>query len=305
MAKELIYTSSERGLRPGTRGFCTVAYTTGMRADCVQLLESLSAYRDISQLQHCSKGPTAFSHYRYTLTGSPMNIVSRIGPAKADHTYRSNKIAHHVVLSAQERPAGGPAWLCAQEDFFCDVWNEEPHRIAVPKPVPRKAVQTTKADHWEKYTGDAGWAGVLAESFMRSPNRIAAIIYPLGTDVLSLFLESSLLLPESKRWQITFNTYFTFLPTGANCVWRGCLLGSEAERDVRRNSNLLLIDLTKPMGKAPESPLTTAARQGIAAAAVEEASSTTSPKFMKLADSHRRALRMKPQIWKDSVSDDA
>ena len=47
MAHELIYTSAERGLRPGTRGYCTVAYTHGMMPQTLQLLEALSAYRSM------------------------------------------------------------------------------------------------------------------------------------------------------------------------------------------------------------------------------------------------------------------
>ena len=47
MSQELIYTSAPRGLKPGSQGFCTVAYSRGMSANLMQQLESLSGYRQI------------------------------------------------------------------------------------------------------------------------------------------------------------------------------------------------------------------------------------------------------------------
>ena len=45
MALELVYTSAERGLRPGTSGFCTVAMTRGLPPALVPRLEALGGYR--------------------------------------------------------------------------------------------------------------------------------------------------------------------------------------------------------------------------------------------------------------------
>ena len=104
MAQELIYTSAKRGLRPGTRGFCTVAYTRGMRPESIQLLESLSAYKGLYAAHdpRAMRSPVAFSHYRYKVAARNVSVLSRIGTTGADHTLRTNKVAHHVVLSNRE-----------------------------------------------------------------------------------------------------------------------------------------------------------------------------------------------------------
>ena len=47
MSWELYYTSANRGLRPHSSGFCTVARTDGMSAAVVERLESLSSYQPI------------------------------------------------------------------------------------------------------------------------------------------------------------------------------------------------------------------------------------------------------------------
>ena len=148
MALELIYTSAERGLRPGTRGYCTVAYTRGMLPQMIQLLEGLSAYKAIFPLHHEREAdnPVSISHYRPTMAGRNSSILSRVAPAQAEHTQRSNKIAHHIVLRDGECPAAGPAWVAAQPGFFRDAWNEAPHAIREPKPVPVGAATETQND---------------------------------------------------------------------------------------------------------------------------------------------------------------
>jgi len=50
MAYELIYTSVPRGLKPGSRGFSTVAFTEGMPANYVQTCEGLSGYTHVTGL---------------------------------------------------------------------------------------------------------------------------------------------------------------------------------------------------------------------------------------------------------------
>jgi hypothetical protein len=47
MSQELIYTSAPRGLKPGTRGFCTVVSTQQMSQPLAERLESLSGYRHV------------------------------------------------------------------------------------------------------------------------------------------------------------------------------------------------------------------------------------------------------------------
>ena len=127
MAHELVYTSAERGLRPGTRGFCTVAHTRGMAPATMRMLESLSAYRSLYGAQEAASlaEPVVWSHYRVSLMGRSQNVLSRVSPTCVDHTNRSNKWAHHLLISSQERPVV-MVWLCAQPGVFLERMGRAP-----------------------------------------------------------------------------------------------------------------------------------------------------------------------------------
>jgi hypothetical protein len=45
LSQEILYTSAPQGLKPGSRGFCTVVSTSGMAKNLAERLESLSGYR--------------------------------------------------------------------------------------------------------------------------------------------------------------------------------------------------------------------------------------------------------------------
>ena len=265
MAKELIYTSAERGLRPGTRGFCTVAHTRGMRPQTIQILEGLSAYRNLYAVHdpRTANSPVAISHYRLTAMGGSLNVLSRVAPTRADHTGRSNKMAHHVVLSSQELVPGGPGALASHPGFFVDSWEGAPRHIEEPKAVPRDCGPAdVRAVHWEEATGDAGWAGVLASTASGRTPTPAFLVFEPGMDVLPLLGEALALLVPETRWQVTFSTFFTTLPPQATCAWRCCVPDSEALREVRRNPKALLIDLTRPLPAIKDNPLVALARAG-------------------------------------------
>ncbi|NOY80010.1 MAG: hypothetical protein GXP31_03290 [Kiritimatiellaeota bacterium] len=302
MASELIYTSAPRGVRPGTSGFCTVAYTRGMSASTVRLLESLSAYKHLYAAHdpRAARNPVVYSHYRYTISGRSLHILSRISAAAADHTNRSNTIAHHLVVSPTERPDGGPAWLALQPGVFVESWDREPERLEGPKPLPRGDAGSTVARTWHAAAGDAGWAGVLAYAFLRRPSDPAFLLFEPGQPMLELIAEALALLPPRRRWDVTFSTYFTLLPAGTTCAWRCCVPGSEAAREVRRFPRSLVIDLTQPPGAPPDNPLVQEARQGAAAAQVRRPDGRRPPpppastRFKLLESNRRRTIRLKP-----------
>ena len=181
MAYELIYTSAERGLKPGTRGFCTVAHTQGLPPRNIQLMEALSAYKNLYSVHDAQENaePIAWSHITSNLIGHTASIVSRVGATRADHTGRSNKLAHHVLLPVRERPAGGPAWLCQQEGVFLDRWDEEPHLIGEMKAIPSGDYAPGPAVAWEALTGDPGYAAFL-------PNAIRGTGRPSSSSPLRL-----------------------------------------------------------------------------------------------------------------------
>lgn len=248
MSQELLYTSAPHGLKPGSRGFCTVLSTQGMAAPLASALEGLSGYRPVfppGDEQH-RLNPVNWSHVTLQVAGRTWHILSRIAEYGLDYSQRTNKLAHHVVLDTDELITAGPAALLVTPGFMRSEWNEEP-RLAPPKPVqkipplPRGVCQA-----WKELTGDGGWAGVLAESFLRDPDRPVILLYAPGQDMLPLMAEALSLIPAARRWEVTFSTYFTGLAQGVNCTWR-CLLrdSSEAHQSLRF-VRALRLDLTIP-----------------------------------------------------------
>lgn len=296
MAEELFYTSAERGLRPGTRGFCTVAYTQGMTLATIRLLESLSAYKGVYAAHDARavNNPVAISHYRYSSMGRNINILSRVGDSKADQTKRTNKLAHHVVLSRREQVPAGPAWLAAQPGFLDEVWTGPPRQLDPGKEIPDGDVETTHAAAWEARTGDAGWAGMLAHAFLARRTRPSYLVFEPGMAVLPLLVEALALIRPELRWQVTFSTYFTSPPAGMACAWRCCVPDAYCLREARRTPRTLVVDLTRSDGEPDsENVLVQCARNGTPLEQVPQPAAA-GPRFVMLANRRQKALRMGP-----------
>ncbi len=262
MAFELVYTSSARGLREGTSGFCTVAMTRGLPMTLVPRLEALGGYRPGPS----GDGPVALSFFRLETGQGVVNVLTRVGPAAPDHTQRSNKLATYLVLSNDELCHAGPAWLIGRAALRTtwegpSRWLEEPVRMP-SQSESDAACQLAPAHAWAQACGDAGWAGVLASAFLRDMSRPAHVIFSENTNTLALVQQAMLLLPDWARWRATFSTYFVQPVAGAPCVWRFCLNGTPAA-EAARNSKGLVIDLTRPLGSALDSRHVRAARSGV------------------------------------------
>ena len=83
------------------------------------------------------------------------------------------------------RPAGGPAWLLGQPGFMEPIWQGEPRFIAAGRTPPQGDHPAGIAHAWQSLTGDAGWAGTLAESFLADPRRPAFLMFEPGMEVLA------------------------------------------------------------------------------------------------------------------------
>lgn len=265
MTQELLYTSAPRGLKPGSSGFCTVASTRGMAAPLAAALESLSAYRHVFRPgdPQSHRNPVTFSHVKLNAGGRTYSVLSRVADYGQDYSGRTNKLAHHVALQTSEFVSGGPAHLLAQPRFMESNWDGDPCIL----PVGRPAKQTRPASlgvcrNWQDMTGDAGWAGVLAEAYLKDPQRAVYIVFEPGMDLLPLISEAICLLPENRRWDVTFSTYFTTLPRSATCHWRCVLAGSKEANESRRFVQALRIDLTEPLERATGGALVDQARSG-------------------------------------------
>lgn len=248
MSFELVLTSVPKGLKPGSRGFASVAFTEGMPANYVQVCESLSGYVHVFDPQDSkySQNPVGYSHLVTSTGGRTFSILSRIAAYGTDYTGRTNKLAHHLMLGEGERPSCGPAFAMSNGRIFFSEWKDPPKFLATDRLKPSDvAIPSLRAVQWEKAYGDAGMAGVLAQSFLDAPDRPSFLIFKPGMDLLPLLAEAQALLPPEKYWDVTFSTYFTALPVGMNCAWRCCLRDSDALVTARRIPNALVIDLVE------------------------------------------------------------
>jgi len=262
---ELVYTSAARGLRAGSSGFCTVAMTRGMPAELVERLESLSAYEPVfSTGKNINiQNPVVFAHWRLPTGGRTRSVLTRIAFGELDYSKRPSKLAYHVVLDPSQQPIGGPAWTILQPNMMAHPWKGEPTLLPATKSAPVGDGAPRPCTAWEAATGDAGWAGILGESFLADPSKAAYLICDPTFDVMPLFAEASALLPPRVRWQLTFMTCFTSLPAGLECSWRCVLAGTPAaERASRLASGTLILDLTQKLGAAPDRPAIQRARAG-------------------------------------------
>ncbi len=240
MSQELLYTSAPSGLNPNDQGFCTVVCTKSMPRNLKEFLESLSGYRQAERPPH----PVNYSNLFQTIGGKRFQVLSRVGDYGKDYSGRTNKLAHHVAFTMEELPAGGPAAVLATS-LFQSTWDGTPRwEPQGPLPPPATAYQGPCRE-WESLTGDAGWAGFLAESAADGGDRPMFVIFSPGQEVLPLIGEALGVLPPEKAWNTSFSTYFTMLPAGVKCVWRFVLDGSPEARQARAANRARTIDLVE------------------------------------------------------------
>lgn len=280
MSQEIIYTSSPQGLKPGSSGFCTVASTPGMAKNLAERLESFSGYRHLFPPGDSSShlNPVAYSHFILSVGGQKLHVLSRVADAGLDYSHRTNKLAHHVALEAQELVPAGPGWVLQQPGFSETTWSGNPRILPQGRRPPSGMLAPTVCRAWQQVTGDAGWAGVLAQNAVQG-NRPAHIIFKPGTDLLPLVVEAQSLMPLSKRWDVSFCTYFTRLPPAVDCQWRFVVAGSPEAKLASGLRGDLVIDLTAALSSPPPGPLVDAARTGVvpAEARLVEVATRNSP----------------------------
>src|SRR5262249_24375873 len=115
---------------------------------------------------------------------------------------------------------------------------------------------------WHALAGDAGWAGVLAESFLADPRRPVFLVFRPGMELLPLFVEAIALLPVSRRWGVEFSTSLTTLPPRISCPSTGVLEGAAQAQGARRRPNARIVDLCRHLDRARGGSLLHLTRTG-------------------------------------------
>jgi hypothetical protein len=250
-----------------------------MPRSLAERLEGLSAYRNIFPPHdpQAALNPVAFSHMRVNVGGTLYHVLSRVGFAGLDYTNRTNKFAHHVVLDPDELPRGGPAWLLSQPGFAREIWDGTVGYLAGVREVPQGDDRPRVCRAWQAATGDSGWAGVCADAFLADPRKPLYLVFEPGQDLLPLVAEALALLPPDRRWEVTFSTYFTTLPQGVSCAWRGVVRDSPEALTAARTPQALILDLGPSLGAAPPGARVEQARTGRPAVPIPPTGSTPPP----------------------------
>ena len=240
---ELIYTSAQRGLRPGVSGFCSVAWTRGAPAEQISLVEKLSAYKLLipAHSPEASRNPVNFRFLRLRVGTRPLLIVSRIAFAGFDYTNRSNILAHHLFFDQPEEFAalpGGAAAICLAKKNFVTTWEGEP-RLLEPR-APATVPLPSDTNTWKRLAGDSNWGYLVAENYLRHDRASLDIEYHWRTadsqTLLQLVAEAAALLSSSDLPGFTFSTYYTQAATNAECFLRLCPNESETTTSQRLRS---------------------------------------------------------------------
>ncbi len=257
MIQELVYTSSQKGLKLGSSGFCTVGSSTGMAQNMALFLESLSGYRHLFEPKNPAN-PVVYSHLKQKLGGVEYSILSRIADAGLDYSNRSNKIAHHVAVSKSERGNSSPGVLLAN-DFMIGQWTSTARQLP-PRGTPNIApLPMRSCKLWDATCGDSGWGGALVDAW--KSKRVTYVVIEPNTNAIGLVQESLSLLPVHEQWDVSFSTFFTRLPPKVECDWRFVIAGSQEATTARRTKGALIVDTTQ-QSTAPNSRYAEAARTG-------------------------------------------
>lgn len=244
MIEEIIYTSAEKGLKAGSRGFCTVVSTAGMAINIAERLESMSGYRHAFPMQdpRARLNPVNYSHVTLRVGGKNSHVISRVADAGQDYSGRTNKLAHHLMIDDISRFAAGPARLMGEKGVLVSQWDGSVRTVPA-RNLPMVAVPgSIELTAWKAITGDSGWAGWVAEQLTKDKAPVSIIFSP-GTDTLLLVREVLDLLPPIQQWTITFSTYFTKLLAGTECQLRFVLDETPEATTLRNDARARVVDL--------------------------------------------------------------
>ncbi len=246
---ELIYTSAEKGLRAGSRGFCTVAITAGLTRSIITRLERLSSYEFLYELSSNSNliYPINYMHTILSIDSRKINVISRVGFSGTDYSGRTNKIAHHIIVENSEQEIAGPLKLIClmeQKGIFYHQWDK------VPKELPKKnlnelinmkdvSIASPMPEMWDKYSNSIN----AAISNLRK-NQYIYIAYKPEIDILPLLISAFEGL-RFDNWKYSFATYYTCSLKEFSHNIRGVIEGTTGYREMLLSPHSLWIDLVK------------------------------------------------------------
>lgn len=258
MSFELIHTSVEKALRGGA-GFSTAVATEGLPPGVEPVLAELSAF-EVDAARAPGADEVDWCHRIVTLQGRSYTVLSRVAACGPDWSGRPNRVAHHVVVDASERPAAGPAWALANFGQFAGTVPAVEWRKSGPR-IPSGSVGPRVPANWSAAGFDPGWAGMVAASLLDGGGATVYVVLPGGCKVLSLIEDVFALLPEDRRWNFTFSTRYQRVPASVRCQLRCVRAGAPGVANLLAEPGCRKIIVTAG-GTAGDSPAAEDARAG-------------------------------------------
>jgi hypothetical protein len=213
MPDQVVYTSSESGIRPGKSGYCIVAATSGVDKFILSKIEKISEFSHEQSKKYLYD--RIYSLQRIELAGLILHVLTRSIDAGFDFSGRTNYISHHLIFSEQEvcsikNPCdvfrGWDGWLNNWQNGISKTVKFNSNDVNI---IPESTLFPCKS--WRAIIGD--FAAALTPNYIiketpmvvdrLKPDEVLALIHE------SLELKSILDLSNncnSSLWDITFTT---------------------------------------------------------------------------------------------------
>ena len=204
MASQLVYTSAAKLLDAGRSGFGTVARARTISPLVVSAIERVSQF---ANQRGTDRSRMIFVHRRIIAGNHRCHVLSRICDAGADYTGRTNHIAHHLVLSAEEAARAAAAGITPADVLrqfaWLDRWDEPARFFGPDEEVAVENFRPTAGrEAWTRLTGQPTHARLLAWD---GAPRTGVLLVPRAAEPLPLLAEA---LREfgPQAWSRTFTT---------------------------------------------------------------------------------------------------
>ena len=199
MPLQLIFTSAPRGLVAGRSGYCTVARHRTIPDRLAQILESLGT-------PHQNPQSATYTFRIIEASNANWFVLSRFVAHGLDYSQRDNRLAHHIIFTAEEAAVlPPPAAIAFRWNGWLSEWTKEPTWLTEdPRPlVLDNAPPLRPASVWREFSGTGAKAAWLVNEV--GPATLCLTQPPEDKILLRLLAESAALLGNSS-WYATFTS---------------------------------------------------------------------------------------------------
>ena len=199
MPLQLIFTSAPRGLVAGRSGYCTVARHRSIPERLAQILESIGT-------PHQNPQGATFTFRIIEASNANWFVLSRFVARGLDYSQRDNRLAHHIIFTAEEAAVlPPPAAIAFRWNGWLTEWTKEPTWLAEdPRPlVLDNAPPLRPASGWREFSGTGSKAAWLVND--AGPATLCLTQPPEDKILFRLLAESAALLGQS-AWYATFTS---------------------------------------------------------------------------------------------------